>query len=330
MLSETIRNSNGDWEMEQGTIPPPPPPEPQQENGFRLREVHLPGTAFFKSFRRQIAAYEVPPCFREGFEPLLAAVGAFILSALFTLFVSLGQVSVFVPVFSGAYRWIGSVFLAPPVEETIKGLSVVAVALVLPRAIPNRRYAVAIGVAAGLGYSLSEDITYFANPDIQPQSMIIRLLTNPIGHPVFTAICAIGVFVFIARLRSGLGIFRAISGIPLLLWLLAVLNHAFWNAWQFAVVPFLGYAGIALSILVIVLPFLIILRDFLGGHFNFGHFFETIPEPTISPPNSIDEKYPMPMELHTRQGRVQNNKPKGCININNTKQEESENAWTLR
>jgi RsiW-degrading membrane proteinase PrsW (M82 family) len=269
----------------------PPPPEPQEESKTRLTGFHLPETNFFKGFRRQIAALETPPNFKDGFEPMLAAVGAFILSAFFTLFVSLGQVSVFVPIFSGTYRWVGSVFLAPPVEETVKGLSVLVMALVMSRAFPNRRYTVAVGVAAGLGYTLSEDITYFANPQMAPQSMILRLFLNPIGHPVFTALCVIGVFVFVMRMKSGVGIVKAVLGLPLVMWLLAVANHAIWNAWQFGVIPATGYGGIVLSLFVIVLPFLFILRDLLGGHFNFQHFFQTLPESAPPPPP------PMPAEL---------------------------------
>jgi hypothetical protein len=149
--------------MEEGSVPPPPPPT-TEESPKRGRGFHLPRSGFFKGFRRQIASYELPPDFREGLEPVLAGIGAFILSAFFTLFISLGQVSVFSPIFSGDNRWIGSIFLAPPVEETVKGLSVVALMLFVPRAFPNRRYAAAIGAAAGLGYTLSEDITYFGNP----------------------------------------------------------------------------------------------------------------------------------------------------------------------
>jgi RsiW-degrading membrane proteinase PrsW (M82 family) len=275
--------------MEEGSVPPPPPPPFQEENARGGRGLHLPRSNFFKGFRRQIAAYEVPADFREGLEPVLAGIGAFILSAFFTLFISLGQVSVFSPIFSGEGRWIGSVFLAPPVEETMKGLSVMLLMLFVPRAFPNRRYAAAIGAAAGLGYALSEDITYFGNPQATPINMIVRLVMNPIGHPVYTAICAIGVFVFVARLRSGIKIQKALLGLPLVLWLIAVLSHAFWNAYQFSVVPSLGYWGILLSLIIIVLPCMIILRDFLGGHFNFGTFFETIPEP---PPPAPSDSLP--------------------------------------
>ncbi len=279
--------------MEQ--IPPPPPPPPEAENqqktrGSRLKGFHLPRTNIFRNFRQQIAALEKPAVFKDDLEPVLAIIGAFILSAFFTLLVSLGEVSIFQPIYAGANRWIGSVFFAPPTEEIMKGLSVVAVAFFLPRAIPNRRYAAAVGAAAGLGYALSEDITFFANPNVQGTSAILRLILNPIGHPVFTALCAIGVFVFMARMRVGVKFSKAILGLPLFMLLLAVLNHSFWNAWQFGVNPSLGYLGLVLSIFVIVVPFLFILRDFLGGHFNFQHFFEPIPEP----PSSHVSNVPLP------------------------------------
>jgi RsiW-degrading membrane proteinase PrsW (M82 family) len=285
--------------MEEGSVPPPPPPATPDGSQSR-RGFHLPRTNFFKGFRRQIAAFEVPPDFKEGLEPVLAGIGAFILSAFFTLFISLGQVSVFTSIFSNEGRWIGSTFLAPPVEETVKGLSVMVLMLFVPRAFPNRRYAAAIGAAAGLGYALSEDITYFGNPQATAVNMIVRLVMNPIGHPVYTAICAIGVFVFVARLRSGIKIHKALLGLPLVLWLIAVLSHAFWNAYQFTVVPSLAYWGILLSLFVIVLPCMIILRDFLGGHFNFGNFFEAIPEPLPPAPPTPEDSLPPPCEAELK------------------------------
>ncbi len=211
------------------------------------------------------------------------------------------------PIFAGESRWIGSVFLAPPVEETIKGFSVLVMAFPIPRAVPNRRYAAAAGAAAGLGYALSEDITYFVNPDISGISVALRLIHNPLGHPVFSALCAIGVFVFATRLRSGAGLVKSLIGVPLAAWIFAVLNHAFWNAWQFGPQPLLGYLGIPLSYLIIIVPFLLILRDLLGGHFNFGHFFEPIPEPA-PPPHQMGPDLPpspMPMQLSPRKKELE-------------------------
>ena len=314
--------------MKQAPFLPPPPPQAQDEEtrkGVRRKEFHFPGTNIFKGFRQQIAALERPPSFRDDLEPVLAVIGAFVLSAFFTLFVSLGQVGMFLPIFAGENRWIGSVFLAPPVEEIMKALSVVAVALVLPRSLPNRRYAAAIGAAAGLGYALSEDITYFGNPDAHGPSLILRLITNPIGHPVFTALCAIGVFVFMAKLRSGVKVSKAISGLPLFMLLLAVLNHASWNAWQFGVVSSLGYLGVFLSILVIVVPFLFILRDFLGGHFNFRHFLESIPEPPPLMPVNEPPPLPPPQYL-SASGQVQGGKLKSYYQNRSAKQERASEA----
>ncbi len=283
--------------MEQGSPPPPPPPELQKEDHVRGKGFHLPETNFFKGFRQQIAAYEQMPSFKEGLEPVLAGIGAFILSALFTLFFSLGQVSVFSPIFSGDNRWIGSIFLAPPVEEAVKGLSVVVVALFIPRSMPNRRYAAAFGAAAGLGYALSEDITYFANPQAQPANIVLRLIMNPIGHPVYTALCAVGVFLFVARLRSGTKLSKALSGFPLLMLLVASVFHAFWNAWQFGLNPIWGYAGVVASVFALVVPALVILRDLLGGHFNFGHFFESVTEPAPPMPPDLPVPPPPPQNL---------------------------------
>jgi len=160
--------------------------------------------------------------------------------------------------------------------------------------------------------------------------MVLRLITNPIGHPIFTALCAVGVFVFVARLRSGVNIRKALLGLPLVMWLLAVLNHAFWNDWQFGVVSSLGYLGIVLSIFVIVVPFLIILRDFLGGHFNFGKFFETIPEPPPPIPPMPTDAPPPPSPIQAVSNKIQKTDVKPQYSLGTIEQKsESENACVL-
>jgi len=42
------------------------------------------------------------------------------------------------------------------------------------------------------------------------------------------------------------------------------------------------YVGVVLDILVIFPLSAIILRDFLGGHFNFQSFFQPLPEPHLT------------------------------------------------
>jgi RsiW-degrading membrane proteinase PrsW (M82 family) len=282
--------------LEQIPLPPPPPSsveQKRQKNGSR-REFHLPRTNFLKGVRRKIAALEKPPNFKDEMEPVLGAIMAFILSAFFTAAVSLGEVVIFSPIYEGANEWIGSVFVSPPTEEIMKLLAILAVAILLPRIFVNRRYAAAMGAASGFGYMLSENITYFANPQLNPSplSVFVRLL--PISHPVLSAFSGIAVFVLISRMSSGMKLSKAILGMPLALFLVAILNHSLWNAWQFGVARNIGVLGQILPIIVVSGPFVIILRDLLGGHFNFQHFFDPIPEPIPSAPPNSDITPPPP------------------------------------
>lgn len=293
-------------------LPPPPPSSMPEKNGSR-RGFHLPRTNFLKGVRRKIAALEKPAKFKDEMEPVLGAIMAFVLSAFFTAAVSLGEVVIFSPIYEGANAWVGSVFVSPPTEEIMKLLAILAVAILLPRIFVNRRYAAAMGAASGFGYMLSENITYFANPQVNlsPLSVFVRLL--PISHPVLSAFSGIAVFVFISRMSSGMKLSKAIFGLPLVLFLVAILNHSLWNAWQFGVAPTLGVLGQILPIVVVSGPFVIILRDLLGGHFNFQHFFEPIPEPIPSTPLNSDITPPPPPPstnwLSTRQNRFRNTIP---------------------
>jgi hypothetical protein len=56
-----------------------------------------------------------------------------------------------------------------------------------------------------------------------------------------------------------------------------------WNGISFGFADS-GYLPIILNVIVTFPVFALVLRDFLGGHFNFQNFFETIPEPTTAFP----------------------------------------------
>jgi hypothetical protein len=62
----------------------------------------------------------------------------------------------------------------------------------------------------------------------------------------------------------------------LLFIIIGIANHIVWNA--ISVFSGLGYVAVATNAMVIFPLFAIILRDFLGGHFNFPNFFESLQE----------------------------------------------------
>lgn len=273
--------------MAQPPYPPPPPvAQPQQPlPATRRNELHLPRTNIFKSFRAQMASLERVPRFKDEMEPILGLIGAFVISAFATLLVSLAVVNSYSQYLEQQQAgWIGTVVITPPIEEIMKALSTLVVALVLPRVFSNRRYGAAMGAAAGLGYSLSEDLTYFTNPQYQATAFI-RLIIGPFMHPVFSAFSGMGVFVFISRRQMGKKFSESLFGLPLILLLIGIIYHSIWNASGFLSnaggIWAAPYLALIVSAIVFIPPFLFILRDLLGGHFNFQHFFEILPEPSL-------------------------------------------------
>jgi len=71
--------------------------------------------------------------------------------------------------------------------------------------------------------------------------------------------------------------------LPWFFLLVGMANHMVWNGISFGLAEF-GYLPIILNVVLIFPVFAIILRDFLGGHFNFLNFFETLPEQPVAHP----------------------------------------------
>ena len=257
--------------MTEQSYPPPPPATVAPGTGF-----HGPGTNFFKGTRMRLSSLEsaslspVQVNLKGGL--LVSLVLAAVVGFLLSFFVQLALIPV------GSIPLI-AVF-APLTEEPFKAVGMLIVAFFMWKVILNRRYGAALGAAAGLGFAVAEDILYFsqfAAAGAGADSYIIRFLLLPFMHPTWSAFVGIGVFVFVAE-RSKTG--KAKLGLPLIFLFLGMLNHMVWNsiAALSMVIPGLGYGPILVDVFVIFPMFALILRDFLGGHFNFRNFFEPVPE----------------------------------------------------
>ena len=107
--------------------------------------------------------------------------------------------------------------------------------------------------------------------------ILVRLLVTPLMHPLWSAFVGIGVFTFLAKKSANAVNAERSLGLPLLFLSIGLVNHMIWNA--IALLSGLGYVAILLNVVLVFPIFAIILRDFLGGHFNFQNFFEHLPEP---------------------------------------------------
>jgi RsiW-degrading membrane proteinase PrsW (M82 family) len=262
------------WEIMLSEIPPPPPPPSSSE---RLSNFHLPPTNFFLPIRAQLAELEQPAKFKSDLEVPLAFFIAFALGGILGGAYPLAVNNAFTALFGPTGVWATAVFVAPFLTEEIsKGACILVVALALVRVFPNRRYGAAIGAATGLGFAIMENLVLAITGQAPGGFSLLRLIYTPFTHPVFSAFFGLGIFVLVSRMRSGRSFFEALLWLPILLVLVGMVNHSLWNAIAvFAPAPVNWILGI-----VLVAPiFVVVLRDFLGGHFNFRRFFEPIPEP---------------------------------------------------
>ena len=124
-----------------------------------------------------------------------------------------------------------AIAVAPLVEESVKGLAVLVVLWFTRRHIDGVLDGMLIGALVGLGFAMTENITYFgvAYSDGGAAAVgtlfIIRSVINGMGHAVWTSFT--GAAVGWSRARHGRGVLRLI--VPVIGWGAAVLGHSIWN-----------------------------------------------------------------------------------------------------
>jgi RsiW-degrading membrane proteinase PrsW (M82 family) len=124
-----------------------------------------------------------------------------------------------------------AVVAAPLVEESAKGLLVLLVLVFKRRHIDGMLDGLVLGALVGLGFAMTENITYFGityrenGADQLGALFVIRSVINGLGHAVWTSFT--GAAVGWARARHGRGVLRAI--VPPVGWTGAVVGHGVWN-----------------------------------------------------------------------------------------------------
>lgn len=261
---------------------PPPPPEDVLKGG-----LHGPRTNFFPNVRMRLSLL-------EQFVPLKGNKGLG-LGLLVTLIISatLGLVIAFL--LQVALTPVGmevlTVLFAPLTEEPVKAIGMFVVIFFVWKVVPNRRYGAALGAASGLGFGVAESILYIYNmalANYPAEYIVVRIIMTPFMHPLWSAFVGIGVFAFVSRKSKSGG---ASLTLPLMFLLLGIINHIIWNSISIGLSS-LGYLPIIVNISVTFPVFSIILRDLLGGHFNFQNFFQPLLEP--SPPYLTEPTPPPP------------------------------------
>ena len=273
--------------------PPPPPPENAAAKGF-----HGPETHFFKGIRTNLATLE------KSSNPSLVGslkkglIVGLILGASISLVLSL-----VLELALSAAGVVGFMTIFPLFEEFAKGLSIFIVAFFLWKGIPSRRYGALLGASVGLGFAIIENIVFNVQSALanvsggQIAEMILaRWMGLPFMHVLWSAFVGMGLFVLLAQRKGGQGTPSWLAA-PLLAF--GWVAHMCWNAFAIG----FGAAGldiiliVVLNVVIVFVPFGLIFRDFLGGHFNFQNFLGSVSEPVPFPTESPMPPPPPPPPL---------------------------------
>jgi hypothetical protein len=120
---------------------------------------------------------------------------------------------------------------APLVEESFKGIAVLAVLVFARDEIDSTLDGLVYGALVGVGFAMTENILYFGQAYLEGglgefgTLVLGRAILGGFGHPAYTAIT--GAAIGWSRGRYGRGIARVI--VPILGWALAVALHIAWN-----------------------------------------------------------------------------------------------------
>jgi RsiW-degrading membrane proteinase PrsW (M82 family) len=153
-----------------------------------------------------------------------------------------------------------AVVTAPFVEEGIKGLGILIVALARRSEFDGPLDGIVYAGLVGIGFAFTENVLYFGEAFLQGTeqggvsggiaaagvTFFLRGVLGPFAHPLFTMATGIGIGIAVTTSRAWLRIVAPVVG-----YLVAVSLHSFWNLSATA-----GLGGFLASYAVIVLPLL--------------------------------------------------------------------------
>ena len=120
---------------------------------------------------------------------------------------------------------------APVIEESFKGIAILAVLLIARDEFDTVLDGLVYGALVGVGFAMTENILYFGgaymNGGLGDFGILVvaRAVLGGLGHPAYTAVT--GAAIGWSRGRYGQGVARFI--VPVLGWLVAVALHVAWN-----------------------------------------------------------------------------------------------------
>ncbi len=168
-------------------------------------------------------------------EPLWLLVAAFLWGAIPSILIAYVFNTVFaIPVYAVAGQETGNllaaIFIAPPVEETIKGLALLGILFRWRHEIDSPLDGIIYGATVGMGFAMVENVVYFMDnlvtggTEAWGINIFMRGVIFGLNHALFSSMTGLGIAV--ARL-SGKTAVRIL--IPIGGWFMAVFSHAFHN-----------------------------------------------------------------------------------------------------
>jgi hypothetical protein len=253
--------------------PPPPPPGREVSGG-----LHLPRTNLTLPVRRRLEALERPPQFRSRLEPNRGFFLGFLVSVPAGLLAYVISMYGMKPIIGSSF---GSVVVSDLIGETFKALCMLFVCVSMWLVVPNRRYGAALGALVGLGFGLGyQGLSCLIGQPAAGQAVMVMVFLT-LMDAISATLIGLGLFVLIANREKLNSFIQALFGLPLLFYFLAVMSWMVWNALAFAASPNMSLEWV-LDIIIAIPLFAFIVRDLLGGHFNFQNFLQPLAEPEVS------------------------------------------------
>jgi RsiW-degrading membrane proteinase PrsW (M82 family) len=185
------------------------------------------------------------------------AIGAVLFSVIFGLIFQLALLRDATP---GQQLFFSVAIGAPLIEETFKGIALLALLFRYRHELDNVLDGMVYGALIGLGFAMTENVLYLGQAYLQGgpaglgQLFLARVLLDGFGHAVYTG--TTGAAVGWARQQYRQGFARFV--VPVLGWMLAVLQHFLWNAGAFVIAGAQGPNATAVSVVLVEAPLFVL------------------------------------------------------------------------
>jgi RsiW-degrading membrane proteinase PrsW (M82 family) len=218
--------------------------------------------AFYAGVILRLDRYESEPmrvvaaCFAWG------AIGAILLSIIASIIFEDVVADLIGPEFAPG---LTIVFGAPLIEETAKGIALLAVLLIARDEFDSTLDGLVYGALVGAGFAMTENILYFGQTYLEGglgpfgTLVVARAIFGGLAHPAYTAVT--GAALGWARSQYGRGWRRFV--VPILGWAGAVTLHMAWNGGLTLTENWLGDPGIlelvAVQAMIVLVPAVLVL-----------------------------------------------------------------------